>query len=413
MVQHAEAVELPYDEVIHPFNEIRWTLDAEVKSCQNVIGINPDGTSNVWLQLQLVSSRNLATIFESKHTEVVSNTNNPKYIHDAFTFGDIFDIRKNIRTTSLQIKVFHKFPSSEQEDICLGVVMIPLSSLPWTEKTLGNWYSLEAPTNVDRVTGKVRMRLLLQGPPTTGSFSGKGDTVQVLENEETREVQVLDQTGEKEDDDADETFSETDFIEEARMWLSEASFYKFYVFSATSLAALEAVVVSYSPEGWWLILQQVILALSTALFISVIVASYSFIPGKSKTGLSRFQKLQRIMTIETVFEFGTLIFGWALLFTYPGIAVLRCLRLLRFLWFFEFIYAHDRDTFLVWILRNFEIALDFLEKVYEDMLTRRTPGGTVVLALFFYTCYVFGASIWIYTKGTTILASAIAAALMS
>ncbi len=194
---------------------------------------------------------------------------------------------------------------------------------------------------------------------------------------------------------------DADFIEEARQWLSETQFFKVYLFTSTSLSIIEAILVAFPPSIPNLLGQQIILAISTGLFIAIVCAIYSFVPHHAN--LSPWFKLKHIMTIENIFEFFTLIIGWVFIFIYPGLAVLRCLRLFRFLWYFEFISAHPQDTLLVWILHCFQRTVDYLEKMFEDTCTRRTPGGMVVLMMFFYVCYVFGASLWVYTQGIVLL----------
>jgi hypothetical protein len=149
-------------------NQIPWKLLVQVKSCSDVIGLNSDGTSNVFVQLSLIHSRHHSIIYETLSTDVVYTTNHPKYIHDSHEFGNILDLRNHIRTTTLLITIFHQF-SNTNTTKAIGQVKIPLSSLPWTGKKSESWYLLQAIEALDHVTGKVRLSLLLAGPPTTGN----------------------------------------------------------------------------------------------------------------------------------------------------------------------------------------------------------------------------------------------------
>jgi preprotein translocase subunit SecF len=86
---------------------------------------------------------------------------------------------------------------------------------------------------------------------------------------------------------------------------------------STALAIIEAVLIAYPPTFLlYFVGQQIILAFSTILFFAIVIATYSFVPYHS--GLTRWRKLKRILTIEILFELCTLIFGWILMFYYPG-----------------------------------------------------------------------------------------------
>lgn len=118
-----------------------------------------------------------------------------------------------------------------------------------------------------------------------------------------------------------------------------------------------------------------------------------------------------------VLEAACLTLGWVTLYTWPGIATLRCFRAFRLLWFHEL--PHDVLGPLKHGLgRLFCLfgGIDFVELVFKVMkyatvtlshlgqemlcLTKKSRGGFILMFMLFYIAYVLGTTLWIETVKT-------------
>jgi hypothetical protein len=113
---------------------------------------------------------------------------------------------------------------------------------------------------------------------------------------------------------------------------------------------VEPYLCSYRPEGKYLRMQLLLMAVASVLFVIQLIGSASkewdqimleeFAADKAPDILpSQLKQLSvtKIMLFftsegEFMMEFFCLALGWILIFRYPGIAVLRCFRVFRLLW---------------------------------------------------------------------------------
>jgi len=100
--------------------------------------------------------------------------------------------------------------------------------------------------------------------------------------------------------------------------------------------------------------------------------------------------LLSLFDAATILELVFLVWGWATIFTNLGLASLRCFRLLRFVWFFHLFVLPD-DNKNSWVDPAYIIVLAkvYLEKIAGEFATKRSKGGVVVLALYFFSVYLF------------------------
>jgi len=124
----------------------------------------------------------------------------------------------------------------------------------------------------------------------------------------------------------------------------------FWLFVALT-TLFEPILCSRYPDGLVWDIQVILLAVSSLLyFIQLIgVASKEWekihelqlqmqLMNNEETVIElKSQPLMKLFLFlmaeeEYVFEAACLVLGWALIFTYPGIAVLRCFRVFRLLW---------------------------------------------------------------------------------
>lgn len=125
---------------------------------------------------------------------------------------------------------------------------------------------------------------------------------------------------------------------------------------------VEPVLCSYRPNGIYFKLQLLVLMIGSVLFVIQLIGSASkewdqimmeefvtsenFTLEKAPDILTRQLKQLSVTKIilfftsegEFMLDFGCLALGWALLFTYPGVAVLRCFRVFRLLWYVFSLY---------------------------------------------------------------------------
>lgn len=163
------------------------------------------------------------------------------------------------------------------------------------------------------------------------------------------------------------------------------------------MALSEPILVAFGVEGAFLDAQIAVLAVSTALFFIGLSFTYAYI----SSSVSPTEKLELIFSREVIGEIICILIGWALIFTYPAVAALRCFRIFRLLWYL----SHDPKTreadykpeeHWVSIRQTCNICVNYLQNLGEELFSARSRGGLVVIALFFYTAYIF-AVIFTYT----------------
>ena len=94
---------------------------------------------------------------------------------------------------------------------------------------------------------------------------------------------------------------------------------------------------------------------------------------------------------------------------YQGMAAIRIVRIVRFLWFFKLYKQTKTDKkkdSVVDSVRNYKskffkafaelcsIAVVRLERIWNELFSTHSHGALVVLGMFFFTVYVFSATMW-------------------
>jgi hypothetical protein len=147
----------------------------------------------------------------------------------------------------------------------------------------------------------------------------------------------------------------------------------FWLISA-SLTMLEPILISKDPVPWNLLLQRIILGISTFLFFiqtyAEVCINWDEIEKEEKsinTGIPLVNRMYAIFTFyymqgEYVLEVCCFIVGWSTIFQRPGFAGLRCYRVFRLLWYYEveclrtFMYSLLGEKYHVQILRVFKVT---------------------------------------------------------
>ena len=112
---------------------------------------------------------------------------------------------------------------------------------------------------------------------------------------------------------------------------------------------VEPILCSYFPEGSILLAQKIVLSISTVLFVIQLVGVAAtewetILSMQSGVDSEVFAQKVNQMTLfkilvfftaegEYIWEFTCLAIGWIFIFTRPGIAILRCFRVFRLLWY--------------------------------------------------------------------------------
>jgi len=161
------------------------------------------------------------------------------------------------------------------------------------------------------------------------------------------------------------------------------------------LSVAEPILISY-PET--LIVQKIVLALSTGLFFFIVAMQMSVMDDTDKQEkLNPFKRLIEAILPETRIEIVCLVLGWVFLYYRPPIAALRCFRVFRFLYFSEQFRAKEK-TWSFFFTHFMHLVVAYLDNIGSELLTIASKGGVVVLGLFLYMAYVFAS---IYTQATS------------
>jgi len=105
---------------------------------------------------------------------------------------------------------------------------------------------------------------------------------------------------------------------------------------------------------------------------------------------------------EYIFEFVCLLGGWITIFINPGIAILRCFRVLRVLWFYEVKVVKDGIESICnpivgvqtvsMLFRVSKFAIRAFQAIGSEMfrLTEATRGALLLVLVMFYFAFVLG-----------------------
>ena len=190
--------------------------------------------------------------------------------------------------------------------------------------------------------------------------------------------------------------------DQARREAAKSNYFVFFVILSAICAIIEPFLVAHSPVGLNYIAQIVVLSVSTFLYLISIIITYYYLSKNQELTFPNCQsKLISCFDGEAVLEGTCLLLGW-ILFTAlePGIAAVRCFRILRYIWYFELLTKSDKvkktppaERF-VNIFEVAHLCLKYLERIGIEIFTAKSKGGIVVLFLFFYITYIMSVIIW-------------------
>jgi hypothetical protein len=121
-----------------------------------------------------------------------------------------------------------------------------------------------------------------------------------------------------------------------------------------------------------------------------ICGGHSSEESKKNDKLWKKYSLLSLFDAATILELVFLVWGWATIFTNLGLASLRCFRIIRFVWYFHLFVLPDENP-NSWVDPAYLVVLTkvYLEKIAGEFATKRSKGGVVVLALYFFSIYLF------------------------
>lgn len=210
----------------------------------------------------------------------------------------------------------------------------------------------------------------------------------------------------------------TKLYQMARISFSQTTeIYLAFVTIAFLAVLMETVVIvtggRYSAlQGWdvhqntlKLGFENYLLLISTALCMLDVVFVMIFMPGalvdeqyKITRHLNPMEKLYNSVGNETRFEVFFLGVGWVCIYFYSSLAVFRCFRLLRFLWYFELLEVADDDLLNLLVVKPCRQAVTFIESIGKELFSSRNRGSPVLMFLFLYISYIFGVVFWLETR---------------
>jgi len=191
-----------------------------------------------------------------------------------------------------------------------------------------------------------------------------------------------------------------------------------------AFSSVEPILCSYRPVGIVFLAQLAVLTTSSILYVIQLVGCAS----REWDKIVMIQAMSSSRTIVTVqdftpfkvfiffsaegeyiLEFCCLLGGWLTIFIRPGLAVLRCFRVFRLLWFYEVpvFKTSVEDLFdpvfgAEFVARCFKVlkfSINALTALGNEMfrLTNATRGGLLLMMMFFYSAFVLGTTLWIET----------------
>jgi hypothetical protein len=200
----------------------------------------------------------------------------------------------------------------------------------------------------------------------------------------------------------------------------------FWFWVAVALFTLvEPVLCSYKPEGQVFWAQVAVLAVSSVLYVIqiigvatrewdkiVLIQAMSSHSSMIVVQKFTFVKLLIFFTAEGeyILEFCCLLGGWLSLFISRGVAVLRCFRVFRLLWFYEvpvFKSAVEETCnplfgadFVARCFKVLRFAIKSLTAIGNEMfrLTNATRGGLLLMLMLFFSAFVLGTAAFIETR---------------
>ena len=193
-------------------------------------------------------------------------------------------------------------------------------------------------------------------------------------------------------------------VDRARAAFAKTLGFQVFLFISFLLCVVEPFLVSF-PRHWhdgaMFNAQIGVLAGSTLMFFIGLFCVAQYYPAHDVDGFE-VEELEKYMSMfdgEVILECVCLVFGWAFLFPYPGIAALRCFRVFRLMWYFE-LYEEELPDDYNPVDHPFSLTfaahqcLEYLEKLGTELVTADSRGAMVVLGMFFYVTYIVACVFW-------------------
>eukprot|EP01040_Poterioochromonas_malhamensis_P015196 gene15197-16966_t len=166
----------------------------------------------------------------------------------------------------------------------------------------------------------------------------------------------------------------------------------------------EPILVGFRPTDEVFVLQVAVLAASTfTFFLDIAFTAYYYDREYDKEKLAPWQIAVAICQGEVLLDAFCLLFGWCTIFSNPGLAALRCLRVFRLLWYYE-LFPDMKDVNFdpaqaVFSFRKAsQLCLLYMKGVAQEIFTQKSKGGMVVIAIYLYLSYLIAVVFWIETK---------------
>lgn len=187
-------------------------------------------------------------------------------------------------------------------------------------------------------------------------------------------------------------------VDEGKLNLAKNRSFKIILILSTICSIFEAFLISFPHVGDNLLYQQITLSVSSFFFLVQLIMTIQ--EHRNNNRLTLDNKLATVFTGEII-EFFCLLWGWVLIFSgYPGLAALRCIRLLQLFLLFEMYYEDPPENFipenhLYSLSRAAHQTYRYSEKLFVEMLLpSQSRGGIIVLGMVFYITYLFSVVFW-------------------
>jgi hypothetical protein len=189
-------------------------------------------------------------------------------------------------------------------------------------------------------------------------------------------------------------------VDNARVRWKDTTFFKGFCVLAVASTASEPILIAFNSKGANMDAQLTVLAFSTILFAVGLYATYSHMDThRGKQRIPTIEKIEELFDAEVKLEFVTLCIGWLFINSFPGIAALRCFRVIRLLWYFELFQPEpdNVDPAEKWfsLISASKLCLLYVERLGQELFSAASKGGVVVMLLFFYVTYVISLLCWI------------------
>jgi len=179
----------------------------------------------------------------------------------------------------------------------------------------------------------------------------------------------------------------------AYLSLAPRAWFKAFLAISATLACSEPFLVAF-PSTYEV--QIAVLAVSFGLWVFGMLCVMCFVQPMEKEEVSIFTRFRSAFLGEVLLEVFAFAIGWGLIFTSPGMAALRIVRVYRFVWYTEFYKAKKGSPLFAFTFYS-HLVLEYLESIGAEIFTLKSKGGPVIMGFFFFLAYTLGVAFWITT----------------